>query len=283
MQILEIYPAYSTQVQIESHDSMATQPERIASLEAGRKGQWIALVAVATVGVGWMGWISIMLFGMKGDMQAVKQKLKDGGTGDIVSELRQPKSPDQLRASLSTVVAQVQTAKAEGKKPDEKKIAALSGAVAEVIKRDSTTPEAWQAAGELISYRSELPAQAAQIAEFSSHQPCTGQTDMDAINRLAFPKGITAGGLPVERMGDTVGLLDHDCTIQLDGKSFSHWKCLRCLVKYSGGPISMHRSTFEDCIFVFNFNAAQPPAPDGRRMGLELLASDLKKVEIPSA
>jgi hypothetical protein len=140
-------------MQIEGHDSMATQLERIASLEAGRKGQWIALVAVATVGAGWMGWISIMLFGMKGDIQAVKQKLKDGGTGDIVSELKAPRSQDQLRASLSTVIAQVQTERVNGKAPDQKKSVALAEALTQVAKRNPEIPDSWRAVALLASFR----------------------------------------------------------------------------------------------------------------------------------
>ena len=58
---------------------MATQPERIASLETHRFWHWVALCVVAATGLGWLSWASLTLVSMKGDVQAIKQKIKDGG------------------------------------------------------------------------------------------------------------------------------------------------------------------------------------------------------------
>ena len=67
---------------------------------------------------------------------AIKQQLADDGNKQIVAELTNPESPQQLQANLSTVVAQVRSVRVNGKKPDPKKIAGLSNAVAQVIRQD---------------------------------------------------------------------------------------------------------------------------------------------------
>ena len=78
---------------------MPTQIERIASLETHRLWHWAALAAAAA----WLSWISITLISIKTDMQAVKQKIHDGGLGDIVSKLENPSSPADLTRNLAIV------------------------------------------------------------------------------------------------------------------------------------------------------------------------------------
>jgi hypothetical protein len=133
---------------------MADLTERTASLEAHRTWYWKALSCLAVLGFGWLTWASLAIISIKGDMQAIKQKIKDGGLGDIVSELKEPKSNQQLQANLSTVTAQIQTARINGEHPDEKKVEALSGALSQVVRHNPDLPEVWRAASELISYRS---------------------------------------------------------------------------------------------------------------------------------
>jgi len=87
---------------------------------------------------------------------AIAQHLADGGVTNLVAHLESPKSTEQLQAGLSTVIAQVQTARAEGVRPNEKKVASLTQAVSHVVQSDPNLPEAWNAATELISYRSQL-------------------------------------------------------------------------------------------------------------------------------
>jgi len=82
--------------------------------------------------------------------------MNGGGTSKIVAELKAPKSQEQLRANLSTVIAQVQTARAEKKKPNSQKVEALSKAVSQVVQQNPSVPEAWGAAAELISYHTEM-------------------------------------------------------------------------------------------------------------------------------
>jgi len=77
------------------------------------------------------------------------------GNTKLVAQLNSPKSREQLQANLSTVVAQVQSARAEGKEPDEKKVVAISNALLEVSQNHPELPETWRAATELISYKSD--------------------------------------------------------------------------------------------------------------------------------
>ena len=184
---------------------MATQPERIAALEADHKGQWRAIVAVATVGAAWMGWLSIMLFGMKGDIQALKQKVKDGGTGDIVSELKQPKSPQQLQASLNTVIAEIQTAHVEGKKPDNKKSAALSTALYDVAKGHPNLPEAWRAAATLVSFQS---------TNVASLAPSLPECDVTVKPRMIEPSEVPE--IPLRADSARKGFLFRNCRLNMD-------------------------------------------------------------------
>jgi hypothetical protein len=120
-------------------------------------------VTLGIVGVpllAWVGWVSLTLFSLKGDTQAIKQKLADGGIGSIVSTLQNPNSPQQLvRAKLGLVSSQVQVARIEGKKPEVEKLAQLSSAVRAAAIRNPEIPEVWQAASELVSYRSQSQAE----------------------------------------------------------------------------------------------------------------------------
>jgi hypothetical protein len=82
--------------------------------------------------------------------------LASGGTAKLVAELKAPKSLEQLQANLTTVTAQIQTARVKGIKPDEKKVKALSGALSQVVEHNQNLPEAWSATAELISYQSQI-------------------------------------------------------------------------------------------------------------------------------
>src|ERR1035441_6780642 len=144
-----------TTITLESDDGMTSQPERIAALEQDKKWHWIALVAVATLLMGWCGWLSVTLFGMKGDIQAIKQKIADGGNGAIVTALHNPSSLQQLAANLGMVSSQVRVARVEERPPNLERLSKLSGAVKDAAVAYPDIPEVWQAEAELISYRSE--------------------------------------------------------------------------------------------------------------------------------
>lgn len=187
---------------------MTTQPERIASLETHEKFHWMALVAVATIGCAWLSWASVTLFSIKADLQALKQDIADHGFGQIVADLKKPKSADQLRANLTTITAQIQTDRVEGKQPDKNKVDTLSKALAQVIQRDPQLPEAWQAAGELISYRSSSGSSEVALP------PCQPEGDYVQIQPMLFTQAP-----PDRNLGIFVGFYFQNCTLVLDGPS----------------------------------------------------------------
>ena len=128
---------------------MASQPERIASLETTASiAKWVLGIFIPLVIV-WGAFVTMNVI-------AIKQQLADGNNTKLVTELETPKSPQQLQANLTTVTAQIQTARVNGIKPNEKKVVALSRAISQVVVHNPDLPEAWHATTELISYRSEI-------------------------------------------------------------------------------------------------------------------------------
>ena len=186
------------------------------------KGAW----AVVVILVGWLGIGTTYLLSMHGDIQAIKQSLKDNGLGEIVAKLQSPKSPAQLQAALTLTTGQLQTARAEGKKPDAKKLNKLAGAIAGVIYQNRDLPEAWQAASTLVSYRSDQsePPQA----------NCFGQHAVTMLGgRLTEQKtGIVAGYAP--------DVLEYsNCTFLLaDVQGFTNSFSGRELQEKGNGPSS---------------------------------------------
>lgn len=109
----------------------------------------ILSAAATAAGIGAIAWC----FNLSNAVAKLQQAVSDGGVTKLVSELKLPSSPDQLKANLSTVIAQVQTAKVNGAKPDPHKVKALSDAVSDVISDNPQLPEGWRAASQLVSFR----------------------------------------------------------------------------------------------------------------------------------
>jgi hypothetical protein len=258
----------------ESDGEMATQPERLAALETNVKAiKGIAFILVPLI-LGWAAYMTVNVISMK-------QALVDGGYAKLVAQLEKPASTEQLRANLSTVVAQVQTARVNATRPNLKKVKALSDAVSNVVTNQPTLPEAWQAAAQLISYRSDsaglLP---------DAHAPC-GESNNPGGIHVHF-----TGGPPGADMVGSIVL--SNCTLDLDratsvwaslssqveaktlnGETITDWHLFlhNVIVHYSGGPLLyVGQITCDHCVFDFRFQIAPPPI--GRRMTETLLASN---------
>jgi hypothetical protein len=272
---------------VESEDTMAPQPERIASLEtAAAIAKWVLGIFIPLV-IGWGAYITMNVI-------AMKQQLADGGNTKLVTELKAPKSPDQLRANLSMVSAQIQTAKANGTKPDAKKVQALSTALSQVVQRDPELPEAWQTAFQLVSYRFQL----AQIPP-----------DSELRNCLDAPKSLTEFAGTLREEGDNVAkhrpghfqLVSSNCVLNLDSnsafESTSGWQFFRevnerapgngvhfdlfnAIVTYSGnGLIPFDGLKCTNCVFELKPSSAIPPRR-GQALTDQLLTADLSKVDV---
>jgi hypothetical protein len=140
---------------------------------------------------------------------------------------------------------------------------------------DPGSPDYWPAAAAVINFRSSLLVGGSQDWSVT-FPPCKGVADLDASPNATvqtFNKDGTAGPkVPIERLGV------QDCHIQLDGKKASRWDCKRCLVRYSGGPLSLRDVRFEDCLFIFDFRS-MPASHDGARLSEELLVSKSQNID----
>lgn len=255
---------------------MASQLERIATLETRTKWQWTAIGLLAIVGLGWLSWASTTLVSLKGDVQAIKQKIHDGGLGDIVSSLQSPQSPEQLRANLSTVIARVETAKAQGQHPDGAKVNALSRAVAQVAHTDPDLSEAWQAAAQLISFRTPLASAPPQRKCFTGRSvdhvphpsaPLTGEDRKKADEYVYMIQDVAEDctislDAPDAIPAETKKTLDDDIKALAPltvGVEF-HFK--RAHIIYRGGALPSYGNAyvFENCTFDWSISSP-PPIP----------------------
>jgi hypothetical protein len=182
-----------------------------------------------------------------------------------------------FKATLPDLGSSVAAARKQNLKIPPKVMDDLSKKLA--ASTDVDTRTFWPVAAAVITYRSSLLVGDIQNVEL--FPPCNGVADLDnspnASAQAVGPDGKPIGPkTKIERIGV------QDCYIELDGKRASRWDCKHCVVKYSGGPISLRDVHFENCLFVFNFPSQQPPDPSGERFGEILLSSNLNNVEIKS-
>ncbi len=184
-------------------------------------------------------------------------------------------SPSELKATLPELHASLKSAQQNNLRVSDTVLAELSNKLAAI---KSPEPAYWPAAATLISYRSYVLIGTPQ--GWQSFPPCAGMADLDsspnASAQVRNPDGTLGPKVPIQRIGV------QDCTIQLDGKTGSRWDCKHCVVKYSGGAVSLHDVRFEDCLFIFEIPQNQIPAPSGQDFTQQVLASDFRNVEIKS-
>jgi hypothetical protein len=200
---------------------------------------------------------------------AMKQALLSNNT-QLVAELKHPKSDEQLKANLSTVVAQVQRARVNGVKPDLTKVSSLTNAVAQVVKSEPQIPEAWQAAVQLVNYRT-ASLSAAPSAEYACSKANV----------------VVTGGPSPATMIATASF--YNCVLDLDeptiwtkpdlesqGQSITDWHLdlHNVTVHYTGGAslANVREITFDRCIMEFEINS-RPSSPLGQSMLTQLLAA----------
>ena len=273
-------------------EEMATQLERIAALETDKKWHWIALVAIAVLGLGWLSWVSMSLISAGNDLRSIKQKVADG-LGPITSAIQNPSSPQQLAANLSFVASTIRVKRAEGKQPDQGRINSLSSAVQLVAKENPQVPEVWQAAFQLVSFRSE----SLKSSLPSKLVDCT--TDPGVLIEI---NNTLDASMPIS--GHYFADL-HDCILKLDDDG-TFWnsplyqffqeaqkrrpgngnliRLTRGIITYSGGNmIPITQLKFLDCVFDFNSPKDIPPNP-GRSLASQLLVANIENgsIKLPS-
>ena len=180
-----------------------------------------------------------------------------------------------FKATLSDLGSSIAAAKKQDLKVPPKVVDGLAQKMSAI---DKNTSDFWPVAGALISYRSSLLVGSSR--DWSATFPkCSGTVDLLGADKNATVQRGEGGKLVgpkvlIERIGN------QDCYVELDGKRVSKWDCTRCLVKYSGGPLSLTDVHFEDCLFIFDLRS-QPAAPDGIRLSKVLLASTSQNFHFP--
>jgi hypothetical protein len=162
-------------------DSVAEMKGSFAEMKGSFKTWGVIASVISTAftfgAIAALGWC----WSLASKVTAIQQQLADGGNTKIVAELKSPESTEQLQANLATVAAEVQTARVKGAQPNQK-TAALSQAVSQVIRREPTIPEVWQAASQLVSFRT------VNLVSQKSRPPC------DTTNTTPVEKWHGTGG-----------------------------------------------------------------------------------------
>jgi hypothetical protein len=261
---------FATIPAVEGDDTMATQPERIAVLETTASiAKWVLGIFIPLV-ITWGTFITI-------NVVAMKQSLADGGNTKLVSELKSPASPQQLQANLSTVVAQIQTARVNGKKPDTKKVTELSNVVSKVVENNPQTPEAWQAAAALITYRTEQPQQ-------QNPKECGSETpQIELSNEVQYSEGLGYSNCTIvlddapDIVNSRLWIVEHQ-SMRNDPRSSQHFALVlnNVHVIYRGGSIlPADIFIFTNCTFDFQMSVP-PPAP-AQSLSKLLLAANVQQ------
>lgn len=204
---------------------MATQPERIASLEEFRNSHGQTFKWIVSGLACWLATITVWLFIIKGDLQAIKQRLKDGGTEDVVSELKSDTNIKSAEGQLNIIQGNVQLAVARHKPPNEEKLNRIAPAVADSAKRFPNSPVSWQTVAVVASYRT-----AALRTNTSTRPPCDIKQP---------PHKITPDEVPESRLsfGDYIGIgfVFKDCTLRMDQLPPGHLAVTTTTGPYNSG------------------------------------------------
>jgi hypothetical protein len=270
------------------NESLQKTKEQMATLQGGLSavrsmcniGGPVLLTACLT-GIGF-------LISQASDIKALKQKLSDSGLGSIVAL-----SGPGLQKNLNLVAAQVQIARSAGKKattPNSGKAAkALSTSIATVANQHPDVPQVWNAAAQLISYRSDLQTDFRQDSQSSCLTPHVSGGDVSAS---AGPDKNGSEALTIELKDCTLVLDDVDAFSRsqveygYEHVLMSRIPLVRILdldhvtVVYKGGPIiPVSQIVFHQCSLDFQIppgNLSVPPAP-ARQLMQNLLAADFSQ------
>ena len=89
------------------------------------------------------------------ELGKVTQRIADGGTHDIVSQLQSSQKPEEVSATMALVSAQIRVSRAHAKAPDQSKIAAVVPAIVSATEKYPHLDQSWETISELASYRTE--------------------------------------------------------------------------------------------------------------------------------
>jgi hypothetical protein len=230
----------------------------------------------------WIGWVSLSLNSMNGDIRAIKQAEKINGT-EIVNRLEKPPSIDQLKHDLEVTSAKLELQKLTVNpktKVEPSSFTGLDTALLQVTKNHPDLPQAWNAAAQLVSYKS-----ATLTSTPASLPPCDMSNMKPGQRVINTPDGV------VHLEG---GYFFANCTLTLEdlppqpqppkGKFSVVFPTVHLdngVVIYRGGPLAEGNELFDFTNCRFDIGAsAIPPRPVQDLLEAVLKQGDLQKVEV---
>ena len=170
-------------------------------------------------------------------------------------------SPREFQDGLSEVKAVLGAARsAQVTAPPQ----VVQGIRAQFVRFKVDTPEYWGATSAMINYLSPPVPQGLS--------KCTS-VDKVAV-QLYKPDGSTGRILSTDTTRDSGCLLDLD-----EHKTIVGFGCNRCIIKYSGGQLTLSNVEFTDCIYIFAITSVTPSA--GKLLAREILTNRTGDIMIP--
>ena len=137
---------------------------------------------------------------------------------------------------------------------------------------DDGAPEYWSGLANFITYESSLRA-GFSITLNIPRCPAPRTSDSGVVTGIN-PDGTKAPPTKLERI--TI----QDCLLDLDQYPLVvAFGCNHCVVKYSGGALTLKNVVFEECLFLFSFNS-EPTSADGRLFARNVLKNDATSIAI---
>jgi hypothetical protein len=277
---------------------MAKIDERVAVIESNLGiVKWIIGIFVPLV-VLWAAYITTSVI-------ALKQAVSDGGNIKLVAQLKAPASPQQLRATLSTVTGQLQTIQVSHAKPNPQKISGLSEAISTVIDREPNLPEAWMAASAIVNLKpvkfdpAQLPPEITKVVDPQILENAV-INQVPIRNQETPCLSLHSDPINPHTTGNGLFYFFYGCTLDLgDIEGFNsliknmrravpdvqiEFYLVRVNVIYRGGDlIPLSRLGLYGC--TLDFNILSEPPSRGRALVQALLADPLtahQKISLPS-
>jgi hypothetical protein len=183
----------------------------------------------------------------------------------------------QLRLNLQTADELAKQALENSIKANPKEVGEAGTSFVQVADKVDDKPDrdlAWQVVSQVINYRSYLFSDPIRYVQVKTFPPCS---IINAGTVMTFQNpGESPRQLPPIKGNST-----HDCAIDLEKHPIiKGMTCENCLVKYSGGPITLQDVTFKNCIFLLSLELVPPES--GKKFSEALLASNLDNMHIAS-
>jgi hypothetical protein len=236
--------------------------------------------------------ITLAIFGFSGRTEEAtfrgrtEERLKNiesnltGIKGDLIRQsitMHATLPSAQFKTTLPDIHSSIIAAKRENLKVPISVVEDIAHKMAET---DRDAPVFWPTAAAIISYQSSLLVGDAR--NWSVTFPtCGGTVDILGADKTLAARRVEDGKEVGERI-KIERVINRDCYVELDGKTISKWDCKQCLVKYSGGPVSLTDVHLENCLFIFDFSS-KPSMRDGERLTEALLASKSQNVNLPAS